>query len=330
MGPDYNNWLAMRDGRCDFWPKPSCGHPGEFQVMTVIANAERSRTLRGMVLVAASAVVWSSGGPIVRSLESADTWTTIFWRSLFACVFLIAFMSLRRGHVVQQFIKMGLPGFFVGVSFASASISLVIALRLTTVANTLMIMSASPLFAAIMGRIFLGEAIRPITYVTIAAVMGGFALMVCDSLDSWSFAGDLFALVIAISYATSVVLTRRYHLIGMVPAACWGTIIATLVALPMASPLAITAHDLPILLLFGMGQLGIGLALFAVGASMIPASNTALLGMIEAVLGTLWTWLMFGERPVAFALAGGCIILASIAANAFFGLKQQTVAAPLP
>jgi hypothetical protein len=39
---------------------------------------------------------------------------------------------------------------------------------------------------------------------------------------------------------------------------------------------------------------------------------------------------MFGERPVTFALAGGCIILASIAANAFLGLKQQIVAAPLP
>jgi drug/metabolite transporter (DMT)-like permease len=294
----------------------------------MIANADRSRALRGMILVAASAFVWSSGGPIVRSLESADAWTTIFWRSLSACLFLTAFMALRRGRIVPQFVNMGLPGFFVGVSFACASISLVIALRLTTVANTLMIMSASPLFAAIMGRIFLGETVRPLAYVTIAAVIGGFALMVYDSLDSWSFAGDLFALVIAIGYATSVVLTRRYRHIGMVPAACWGTIIATLVSFPMANPLGVTAHDLPILLLFGVGQLGVGLALFVTGASMITATHTALLGMIEAVLGTLWTWLMFGERPAALALAGGCIILASIAVNTFFGLRQQMAEIP--
>jgi len=36
-----------------------------------------------------------------------------------------------------------------------------------------------------------------------------------------------------------------------------------------------------------MGRPGIGLALFAVGASMIPASNTALLGMIESGAGQL-------------------------------------------
>src|SRR5258706_7829315 len=141
------------------------------------SHPDRRRTLLGTILVAASAVVWSSGGIIIRSLDSADAWTTIFWRSVSACVFLIAFMAARQGRVVSQFRRMGLPGFFVGAFLALASISLVISLRLTTVANTLMIMSASPLFAAVMGRIFLGEAIRPLTYLTIVSVMAGFVLM---------------------------------------------------------------------------------------------------------------------------------------------------------
>src|SRR5437773_4566773 len=63
-----------------FLPKSSNGRLPEIQVTTMIANADRSQVLRGTVLVAASAFVWSSGGPIVRSLESADAWTTIFWR----------------------------------------------------------------------------------------------------------------------------------------------------------------------------------------------------------------------------------------------------------
>jgi drug/metabolite transporter (DMT)-like permease len=268
-----------------------------------------------MFLVASAAIVWSSGGAIVRSLDAADAWTTIFWRSLSACLFLLAFMAIRRGNIIAQFVSIGLPGFLVGVSFSCSSVSLVIALRLTTVANTLMIMSASPLVAAILARVFLGEAIRPITYVTIAAVVGGFALMAGDSLHDWSLAGDFFALLIAVGYGISIVLTRRYRHIGMVPAACWGTIISTLVSLPLASPFAIPIHDFAVLVMFGAGQLGLGLALFVTGAGMLPAVHTALLGMLEMILGTIWAWLFFGETPTPLSLTGGIIVMASIMAN---------------
>ncbi len=114
----------------------------------------------------------------------------------------------------------------------------------------------------------------------------------------------------------------------MAPAACWGAIIAILASLPFASPLTVTGHDLPILVLFGAGQLGGGLALFVTGVAMIPAAHSALLGMIEAVLGTLWVWLFFGEAPSALVLAGGALVLGSIAVNTAFGLRRQPADAP--
>ncbi len=294
------------------------------------SESDRLHPLRGMILVAAAAAVWSSGGAIVRSLDSADAWTTIFWRSLTASLFLLVFLAFRRRRIAAQFAAIGMPGFLVGVAFSCSSISLVIALRLTTVANTLMIMSSAPLFAAILGRIFLGEAIRPSTYVTIAAVIVGFTLMVSESLQAWSLAGDFFAALIAIGYATSIVLTRRSRHIDMIPAACCGTLISTLVALPLASPAAVSAHDFAILVGFGAGQLGLGLALFVTGAAMLPAVHTALLGMLEAVLGTLWAWVFFSEVPSTAALAGGVIVMASIAANTLWGLgtRQQLAAIP--
>lgn len=283
-------------------------------------HSDRQHPLRGMILVAAASTVWSSGGAIVRSLDSADAWTTIFWRSCTASLFLLVFLAFRRQRIAAQFAAIGLTGFLVGVSFSCSSISLVIALRLTTVANTLMIMSSAPLFAAILGRIFLGEAIRPKTYVTIAAAMAGFALLVSDSLQGWSLAGDFFAVLIAIGYACSVVLTRRSRHIDMIPAACCGTVISTLVALPLAHPFAVSTHDFAILVGFGTGQLGVGLALFVTGAAMLPAVHTALLGNLEAVLGTLWAWVFFSEVPSTAALAGGTLIMASIVANTLSGV----------
>jgi len=287
-------------------------------------DLEPEKTLVGVALVAASAVVWSTGGLIVRLLESTDSWTTIFWRSASACLFLLLFMAFRDGRMTfALFRQMGLPGLMVGFFFASASISLVIALSLTSVAKTLVIMSCTPLVAAVFGRVFLGERIQTATYVTIAAVMGGIALMVSDQQARGSITGDFFAFLIAISFAAVIVITRRYREIRMTPAACSGAAIAMLGSIPFAAPFSVTAHDLPLLFLFGAGQLGAGMALFVTGARLIPAAHSALLGMLEPILGPIWVWLVLGEKPAEGVLIGGTIVITSVLAKTLLDIRRR-------
>ena len=45
---------------------------------------------RGLLLVAGAAIVWSAGGLLARMIET-DPWTKLFWRSVFAFVFLLAY-----------------------------------------------------------------------------------------------------------------------------------------------------------------------------------------------------------------------------------------------
>lgn len=278
---------------------------------------------RGLLLVASASVVWSTGGLIVRLLDT-DSWTTIFWRSLTAAVFLLALLLWRDGwRGLDGFRRMGWPGLVVGACFATASIALVVALSLTTVAKTLVILSASPLIAALLGRVMLGERIRPGTWATIAAVIVGISLMVSDSLASGSLAGDLVALLIAVSYALAIVVTRRYHGVGMTPAACTGAILATLVALPLASPWSVSAGDFALLCLFGAGQLGLGMQLFVAGARLVPAAHSALIGTLEPILGPLWVWMFLGEQPTVRALIGGAIVLGSVVGNTLWGLRRR-------
>ena len=52
---------------------------------------------RGVLLVAGSAIVWSFGGAIARFLAVHDSWTIVFWRSIFAVLFLLGFMLWRDG-----------------------------------------------------------------------------------------------------------------------------------------------------------------------------------------------------------------------------------------
>lgn len=278
----------------------------------------------GLLLVAASAVIWSTGGLILRLVGETDDWTVIFWRSVSACVFLLAFMAVRDGRATPGLFRaMGLPGLAVGACFACASISLVVALSLTSVAKTLLIMSAAPLVAALLGRVFLGEAVRRATWATIAAVAAGVAIMVSDAEGEGALLGNLFALLIAISYAGAIVITRRHHAVRMTPAVCTGTAIAVAVSAPLAMPLSVPAPDLALLVGFGAGQLGLGLALFVSGARLIPAAATALIGTIEPILGPLWVWVFLAERPTGAALLGGGIVLISVVTNTLLDLRRR-------
>ena len=286
------------------------------------------RRLLGMLLVAAAAVLFSTGGLIVRSLEAADPWTTIFWRSLTAMLFLLGFMLVRDGGrgTLALFRQMGLPGLLVGVFLASSSIAFLVALSLTTVARTLIMLSAGPLVAAVLARLVLGEAIRPRTYLTIAAVMAGIVIMVSAELGGeGSLLGDAVAFLIALSYAAAIVTTRKYPHIRMTPAACTGAAIGMVAALPFAAPFSVGSHDFALLVLFGAGQLGVALALFVTGARLIPAAMSALLSMIEPILGPVWVWLAFGERPADTTLVGGAIVILSVAANTVLDARSATL-----
>jgi drug/metabolite transporter (DMT)-like permease len=271
---------------------------------------------RGMAFVASAALLWSTGGLVVRSLEMADAMTTVFWRAATACVFLLLFVVAReRGGWARSFAAMGRPGLVVSVCYAIASTSLVVAFDLTSVANTLVIMSSAPLLAAVLGWIVLGERVRLASWFALLASVAGIGLMVSESYERGSIAGDLVAMVIAVAQAVAGVTIRRHRTVHMAPAMCASTLVTALAVAPLASPLAVTAADMALLAFFGAGQLGLGLALFSFGAPLMPVVGVALLNVLEPVFGPLWVWLVLGERPGDAALAGGAIVLAALAVH---------------
>jgi drug/metabolite transporter (DMT)-like permease len=281
---------------------------------------------RGLVLVGIAAVIWSTGGLIVRSLDTDQAWTTIFYRSLFASVFLVGFVVVRdRRRAVGSFTSMGAAGLLVGACFAMSSIALVVALGLTSVANTLVVVSTAPLLAAVLGRVVLGEPVNGRTWATAGVTVVGVVIMVSGSSAEGSLAGDAVAMLIPIGLAVATVTIRRHHEVLMVPAMAVGTVMAMLVAVPFVSVWTVTGHDLGLLAMFGSVQLGLGLALYAVGARMAPPADVALVSLLEPVLGPLWVWAVLSEDPGVAALIGGTLVIAAVAIHTAFDLRRRAM-----
>jgi len=302
--------------------------PSPASVVNVTLHPRREER-RGFLLVFLSALIWSFGGAIARFIEIDDSWVTVFWRSVWAAAFLIAFMLWRDGArgTIALFRGMGLPGLVVAFCFATASTCFVVALGYTTVANIVLMQAGVPLIAALIGWIAFRERVSGITWMAIAAVIAGVAIMVSDSFGGRvSPIGDGLALLIAFAFSTATVVTRRFSHVRMTPATCVGTLIAAAFAATQASSFAVGSIDMAWLFAFGALNLGLGLALFATGARLVPAAFAALLGTFETILGPIWVWLIHAEVPSTRTVVGGSVVFAALLVH--IGLEFQRQARP--
>lgn len=283
-----------------------------------------SNNSQGLIFVLGSAVVWSFGGVLARFLMVQDSWAIVFWRSFWGALFLLGFLLVRDGlgSTLNNFRQMRLPAMVVALCFCVASISFVVALKFTTVANILLVQATVPLIASTMAWLVFGERVSRSTWIAIALVICGVVVMVSGSFDgSISLVGDSLAILIAVAFATATVVTRRYSDVPMVPAVGLGIVIAAAIAFSQVSSFVVVPSDMVVLFSFGALNLGLGLALFALGARLIPASISALVGTAEPVLGPLWVWIVHGEIPNLRTLTGGSIVLAALVFNSVYELK---------
>ena len=78
-----------------------------------------------------------------------------------------------------------------------------------------------------------------------------------------------------------------------------------------------------ICLAMGAVQLSLGLVLFTLASTRVPAAQLSLLALVEPTLSPLWAWLIAGELPPLFTFIGGGVILLAIAVQALFSARRR-------
>lgn len=276
----------------------------------------------GIILIVSSTFFLSLAGVIVRAL-SVDEWTIVFWRSAFMTLTMLILMAvLKRGRIASAFREAGRAGLYSGIAIGLAIICYIFSISRTTVANTLVLVAAAPLFAAALGMVMLKERVTPRTWTAIAVACGGIALMFLERMGTGELFGNLLAIVAAVLYAFSIVVMRGSGEVNLIPAICIAGIVSAAITLPYADFASVPVRDMSILAAMGVGQMGLGLVLFVFGAQRLPPAETALLALTETILAPLWVWLSINEVPSDWALIGGGILFAAVLANTALSLRR--------
>jgi drug/metabolite transporter (DMT)-like permease len=277
---------------------------------------------RGVAFTAGAGVCWSLGGIIVRSVEVGD-WEIVFWRSALMAGTLALYLLARDGRkMAAGFARIGGVGLIVAALYAASFVLVVTSLTRTSVAHTYIIMSAAPMVAALLAWPILGESMRFRTWLAMAATAVGITLIFADRLEGGALVGDALAAVLAVVLGAIAVTLRRARAADMVPAFCLAGIGTAVIAFPLAPSLAIGLRDFVLLALMGAVQLGLAVVLFAHGAKHLPATEVALIALLEPVLAPVWVWIGIGETPSPFALAGGAIVLGALAGHSLMAARR--------
>ena len=283
---------------------------------------------RSAALVVLAGVLWSMGGFLVKLVEEADSVQIVLYRSLFVVPVAAGFIVFRGGDLVRSTLALGWNGLFGAVCLATAFVTFVTALTLTTVANAAFVLATTPFAAPLLGRLILGEPVRSSTWLAMALAGAGVAVIASPGVDPAGLAGTLLALGSCLSFALFSVTLRRGRSLDGTPSLLMAAILAAaacaviLVLRDGAGALTISRHDLLACSVMGIVQIGCGLVAFTAGSRHLPAADLALLAQTEVVLAPVWAWLVVGEVPAFWTLVGGSMVLAAVTLQAVVGARR--------
>ena len=280
---------------------------------------------RGVIYIIVAGIFLSTGGLFIRYIEDASPWTVLFYRSLTFTATVAVYLLVRdRKTFVKRFRAVSKTDLVISLSLAFGFITYVLSLFNTSVANTVLILSTGPVFAALLGWLVLREKVTPITWFAMILAISGVAVMVSGGIASADKLGIIYALLAVMAFAVMIVMLRRSpagH--DTMPATALAGIFAAVACVFLVPTLHISLNDLLLSIALGSLQVGMGFILITLGSRSVPSAQVPLLALAETALSPLWVWLLVNETPARNTLMGGAIVLCAVAFQGISGLRRN-------
>jgi len=268
-----------------------------------------------IIFLALSAILWSFGGLFIK-LVSWNPMAIAGLRSLIAVLVLLAYV--RHPRFTWSFPQMG-----GAIAYAVTVTLFVLATRLTTAANAILLQYTAPIYVALLGSWFLGERAEWFDWISILILIGGIALFFLDYLTVGNLLGNGFAILSGISFACLVLFLRKQKNESPIGSIMLGNLLTGLVGLPFMFDSMPGALSWAGLLFLGVVQLGLSYVLYSEAIKHVTALEAILIPGIEPILNPIWVFLILGERPGKWALIGGFIVLISVTLRSLMAIRRR-------
>ena len=275
--------------------------------------------------VLAAAALFSSGGAAIKAIHLTAWQVASFRSGVATIVFLLLLPETRRRPTLRV---LG-----VGAVYAATMILFVQSNKLTTAASAIFLQATAPLWVVLLSPWLLGERVRgrDLVYMAVLALGLGCFFIGLDPVSATApnpLLGNLLSTLSGLTWALTIMGLRA---LGRSdgegedwgPAsALWGSIFAFLGCLPMALPVGPgSAADWLTIGYLGVFQIAVAYVFLLRGIRRVSAVEASLLLLLEPVLNPIWAWIVHGERPGAWSLGGGAILLLATAVKTWLDTR---------
>ena len=277
-------------------------------------TAPRSQKTIGLTLAIFGALLLTPDTLFMR-LSQLDGFNMLLWRGgLSGLAYFMIWLWMRGPRDLSI---IWTRNFVIIVACQTGNAALFsLAIALAPVIVVLIGVATVPIFAALLSRLLLGEALSMRTLITAAMVFLGLFISVLGSddghlmLDLTTLIGAGLGLGVAFSLAMNFTIIRKDTDVPFVLAIAVGAIAAAGLAAVFATTLAWPPlPQMAAIALTGIFILPLSFVTLSYAARFVPSSTVSLIMLLETVLGPLWVWWGIGEAPSAMMLIGGGIVL---------------------
>ncbi|MBU3742413.1 MAG: DMT family transporter [Candidatus Kapabacteria bacterium] len=274
---------------------------------------------RGLAALALASILWSTGGLLIKSLPLTSL-TIAGGRSAIAALVILAW--IRRPFPTWSGAQLGSI-----VSYMLTVVLFVMATKLTTAANAILLQYTAPIWVALLSALVTRERLTRLDVAAVVAVVVGMGVFFVDRVEAGNMSGNLLAVASGIAFACVALFMRKQQGVSNVESVLFGNILTAVVCLPFAEPFPATADTVVRLLLLGVVQLGVSYILYAWALAHVTALEAVLITMLEPLLNPLWVVIALGEVPSTSASIGGAVVLGTVVVRGII-LARRTAAVP--
>jgi len=283
----------------------------------------------GILLAVTAGILWSTIGLSIKSIEQANVFQILFYRSIFISIFIGLLLHFLFKFNFLNLLKNWVSYFAGGAALFFAYIGGIYALQTTSAANALLLFACAPIITAILSPILLRETISFRTITSIFIAFLGVLIMVWSDFGGGDWKGNLSAIISAMGFSFFTINLRKNKHLQMLPSVFSSGIISAFVAfliiLISNDSFQLIERDFIIIFILGVFQVGGGLVLYTLGSKFVPATQLTILMLGEVFLGPVWVWIFIGEEVLYNTILGGSLICFAVLYNAVYSSSKKLI-----
>lgn len=260
---------------------------------------------KGTLYIIISAVCFALGGILIK----INTWSGVTingGRCFFTLWVMVFYMKYLHKKLVCNW-----GTWICAIANFSMGLSFVVANKMTSAANTIVLQFTMPVFIIFFLWIFYKQKPDRLSVVCCICSFVGIAFFFFDSLTPDGMIGNLLAILSGALYGV-VFISKKIKGCDFESAIFWSCVLSVVISMPsIIKDASFEPVNIISIMALGIVQLGVSYIFLSKGLETVSPVGASLLSMIEPILNPILVAIFYGEMIGRFALVGAVIVLAS-------------------